>query len=135
MGHDTDRCGEPVSASWQRLDVNKVACRVSQRLAHSPDGGVQSVVEVDKGVFRPDLSTQLVSFDDGSRILQESGEHLEWLTLNPNWGAVLSEHTTFEVNLKWPELHHSSGNYTALIRIVGNDAGRKAGVNATAGKL
>ena len=54
---------------------------VAERSAQALDGGVQAVLEVDKGAVRPETMTQLVARDDFTRALEHETKNLERLIL------------------------------------------------------
>src|SRR6266849_3396569 len=49
------RRNEPVSAARQRFDVSGRLRRIAQHFANAPDCVVKAVVEVHKGIGRPEL--------------------------------------------------------------------------------
>jgi hypothetical protein len=64
-----DRCNKAVAAARHRLDKSWVLGRVAQRITQAPDRRIQAVIEVNEGVSRPELSTELLTRYDLARLL------------------------------------------------------------------
>src|SRR5271165_274140 len=79
LWRDVDWCDEPIAMLGEGLDKPGIGCRVSEQLADSVDTVVQTVVEVDEGLVRPQLKAQLVAGHELSGALQQDDEHLAWL--------------------------------------------------------
>jgi hypothetical protein len=58
------------------------------------------VIEIDKGVGRPDFFPQLVAGDDLAGILQQRREDLKGLFLEPDASAVFAQLSGSQVNFK-----------------------------------
>jgi hypothetical protein len=61
---------------------------VAQRIPEPADGGVEAMVEVDEGVCRPEPFAHLLASDYLAGTIEQHCENLEWLFLEPNFGAV-----------------------------------------------
>src|SRR5207244_3615054 len=59
-----DRCKKAVAATSQGFDETGVFCRVAQGVAETLDGGVETVVEIDKGVGWPQAGAEVFACDD-----------------------------------------------------------------------
>src|SRR2546429_9810194 len=76
-----DRCKKAVAATSQGFDETGVFCRVAQGVAETLDGGVETVVEIDKGVGWPQAGAEGFACDDLARALKEDGQKPEGLVL------------------------------------------------------
>jgi hypothetical protein len=64
------------------------------------DRCVDSVLEVNEGVFRPEGGAELLTSDYSSFGLQELAEHLKWLFLNGYAQAGLEQFATAEIDFE-----------------------------------
>src|SRR5271163_272944 len=80
---DIHRRDEPVSAARQRFYVAGPLGRVAEDLAKARNRIVQAMVEIDKSVGRPNLCSQLLESDHIAGALEQSGQNLQRLTLQP----------------------------------------------------
>ena len=76
-----DRCKKAVAATSQGFDETGVFCRVAQGVAETLDGGVETVVEIDKGVGWPQAGAEVFASDDLAGALKEHGQNPEGLVL------------------------------------------------------
>jgi len=76
-----DRCKKAVAATSQGFDETGVFCRVAQGVAETLDGGVETVVEIDKGVGWPQAGAEVFACDDLAGALKEHGQNPEGLVL------------------------------------------------------
>ncbi len=74
---------EAVSPPGQGFDEARARCGIAQRLADLVHRGIQAVIEIDKGVGRPDLFAQLIARDHFTGILEQRREDLKRLLLKP----------------------------------------------------
>src|SRR5512146_3508831 len=79
---------EAVSASWQRFDEPRICSPVSQRISQLVNRGVQTVIEIDERVRRPQALPQVFARYDLARFLQQRHQHLERLFLHAQFSAV-----------------------------------------------
>ena len=63
-------------------------------------GRIQAVVEVDKGVGRPEQVAQLFAGDHGAGAFEKYGEHLEGLPLQAEFDAVFAQFARTEIEFK-----------------------------------
>ena len=68
-----------------------------------PNGVVQTLLEIDKSVCRPDLLLQLLPGDNLAGVVQQHLQDLHWLFLKFDLESVLAEFTGAKVGLKRPE--------------------------------
>src|SRR4029079_9294016 len=61
------------------LDKSWIFCRIPQSFSHSIDRGIQTTIEVYKGVGRPQSSLQPLAGDQLARMLDYDTENLERL--------------------------------------------------------
>src|SRR5215475_10889782 len=70
--------------------------------AHS-NGLVQTVVEINKSILRPEFLPQLFTCHDLARVLKQDGENLKRLFLEPNLSALLAQLSRTKIQLKRTE--------------------------------
>lgn len=66
------------------------------------------MIELDKGILRPDLLAKLLARDQFSRMLQQHGEHLEGLFLKVNPDSVLAQFPGMQIRLEQSKANHST---------------------------
>jgi hypothetical protein len=81
------------------------------------DGRVQAVFEVDYSVVSPDFLPEFVASDDLMRPIEQGGQELKRLLLEPDAQSVLPDLPRGRVHLEWAEpvpgkntLHACHGN-------------------------
>lgn len=57
------RCKETVPTAWQGFDETRIVGRIAQSFAQLVDRGIQTIVEINEGILRPDLLTQFFTRD------------------------------------------------------------------------
>ena len=95
-----NRSDKAVSTAGQRFDKTRARCGIAQRLPNLVDRRIQAVVEIDKGVGRPDLLPQIVAGDHPSGIFKQRGQDLERLFLQPDSGAILAQFAGRQVDFE-----------------------------------
>jgi hypothetical protein len=68
-----------------------VFCVISERQPDLCNRGVESVVEVDERVLRPNLRLKLFTCDQATRIFQQDCQDLKWLNLQRKFYAILAQ--------------------------------------------
>jgi hypothetical protein len=84
IGHPFHGNQETVAELGHGLDELGALDRVSQYLSQLFHGRVDSMLEVNEGIARPQSDTQLLASNDSSFDRQQQAENLERLLLNPN---------------------------------------------------
>jgi hypothetical protein len=74
--------------------------RVFERLAEFFDSGVDAMLEIHEGVFRPKGRAQLLAADDFPVRFEKQSEDLQGLLLNGHTDAGAEQLTAVQVNLK-----------------------------------
>lgn len=82
---------EPISALGQRFNVAGHVGFVAERLAKFLDGGVETVVEINKCVGGPQALTQFVARHQLPALLQQDLEDLDGLALQPQPDAISAQ--------------------------------------------
>ena len=73
-----DLTDELISAPRQCLDKSWIFRRVAERLTNFVNGGIQVVIDINKGVG-PEALLQLLAGDDFAMLLEQNDEYLESL--------------------------------------------------------
>jgi hypothetical protein len=79
--------------------------RITEGLTETVDGLVQTVIEVNEGVARPQLLQQLVARHDLAGPLDQSRQDLERLLAQPHADALLAQFARSAVDLEHAETH------------------------------
>src|ERR1039457_4956524 len=85
------------SSARNGLDKAWLCGGIIENLANFVDGGAQAVIEVHKRIGGPKLLTNLFSGDELARSLQEQGEQLERLRLQPDSYPLFSQLANLQV--------------------------------------
>ena len=99
-----NRRDEPITSPRERLDEPRTFCTVSECVAQLLDRGVETVIEVDNRVRRPQSFAQGFARHDLSRVLQEHRQHLKWLLLQLQLEAIAAQLARFNVDVEGPEM-------------------------------
>ena len=91
---------EAVTASGQRFDETRIVGRVAEGLPDLADGGIQSVVEFDESVARPEAFVEFLARYDFARALDKRPQHLKRLFLQPDASPVLAQLARCRVKLE-----------------------------------
>ena len=98
-----DRRNEAITAPSECLDKHRSVRRFTERIAQPFDGGIKTMIKVDKGVRRPELIAQFLSGNQFSRMFQQSGQHLKRLFLELYFLSPLAEFPGLKINFKVAE--------------------------------
>ena len=103
----SDICGghEPIAFTGDGLDESWGLRGVSQSLAQPPDGRIEAVVKIDKGVVRPQSLAKLVAPDHHPGTLEECFQQLERLPLQTDARAVADDFARVEIDVKLSDSH------------------------------
>src|SRR6185437_7515765 len=91
VGQDFDWGNEPVPVAGNGLDVARFLGRITQCIAQSSHRSIQASVEVHKGAVWPQSSAQFFSGNQFTRTFDEDLKNLEWLILELQPSAVLTQ--------------------------------------------
>ena len=94
-----------VSDPRNGFNITGRARRVAESVAEFLDGFIQSVIEIDKNIGRPEASPEFLTRHDLARAFEEQRQDLNWLLRQPNLCAVSRELPSPEVELKQAKLH------------------------------
>ncbi len=97
-----DRCDKPETSASQRLYITRIVGRVAQRLANLVDRARDAALEVDVGVYAPNLPLQLFARDDLTRPGEQRLEHAEWLPLQLDPKPGPAELTGLQIGFEVP---------------------------------
>lgn len=92
-GYFFDRRDKPIPVARQGFDEAGIVRGVAQGFPEPHDGGIQTMVEVDKCVLGPEPFSQLLSCNDFASLFQQDGENATGLLLEPDLTALLAEFT------------------------------------------
>jgi hypothetical protein len=95
-----DRRDKAVSTAGQGFDEAWVRGGIPQRLANLVHRSIQAMIEIDEGIGRPDCFAQVVARDDLTCVLQERGQDLKRLFLQPDASPILAQLSGGQVRLK-----------------------------------
>ena len=98
---------EAISSSSKRLNEDGRFRRFAQRIAQPLDGGIQTVIEVDEGVRRPELAAQFLSGNHFSRPFKQRRQHLQRLFLELYLLSPLAQFPGVEIDLERTETNNS----------------------------
>ncbi|HWI69760.1 MAG TPA: hypothetical protein VNS88_15530, partial [Nitrospiraceae bacterium] len=96
----TNGCQESIPPSRHGLYERRILRRVTQRVAQTPDSGVEAMVEIDIGVGRPKVVAQFLPRDDLARAFKQLGEYLKRLLLQLDLDAIAAKLSGAQVELK-----------------------------------
>ena len=102
-GHPSHRHDEAVADFRQSLDEARVVSRVVERGSQLPNGGVHSVLEINKAIFQPEGRAQLLAGNDVAAGFQQQTQYLQRLFLNRDRIAGFSQFSAAEIDLKTVE--------------------------------
>src|SRR2546428_766632 len=94
---------EPVTAARQRFDEPRILGRVAQGFAQLSHGAVQSDIEIDERVGRPELLLQLLARHHSSGALEQQPQNLKGLVRKPDLQAMPAQLARLRVELEDPE--------------------------------
>src|SRR6516162_2502568 len=104
LGRDPlDRGHEAVTTPWKGLNVMGIFSRIAQRFSELVHSGVETVVEVNKGVRRPESVAHLVARDQLPRTAQKHRQDFKWLTHQLQARPMLPQFMRVQVNLERPK--------------------------------
>jgi hypothetical protein len=75
------RRNKPVSAAGQGFNVSRHLGRIAQDFTKACNCVVKAMVEIDKGIGRPDFGPKFFARDQIAGTLQQGREHLKRLTV------------------------------------------------------
>ncbi len=96
-------CNEAVAKAGKRLYVARRVSGVLERLANFVDGHVETMVEIDEGIVRPEFLSKLLSGDHFPSPFQQGGKQLKRLFLELRLEPVLPKLPCARVHLEDPE--------------------------------
>ena len=108
-GSAIDCPDETISATRHSFNEAGGFRRIAKRFTQTVDRRIHSVVEVHKGVRRPQLLAKLFARNHFTGSLQQHAENFEWLPVELNSHPALAELTGAQVYLK----HSKSDNSAA----------------------
>src|ERR1700730_17739841 len=79
---------------------------VAERVPEPADRSIETVVEIDKRVCRPQTGPELVASDDLARSFQQESENLEGLFLKPYPGSITAQFASPQIDFEDSELDH-----------------------------
>ena len=86
-----NRSNEAVAVAGDGLDEPRIFRGVAESLAETHDGGVEAVIEVNKGVARPETFAKLFAADEIAGSFEKDRKNLPRLVLEANAGSVLAQ--------------------------------------------
>src|SRR5262249_20147857 len=101
-------------ASRERLDVARMLGGIAEHEAQPVDGGVQTAIEIDEHVGRPQLSLQLVACDQPPWVLEQDEQDLERLPLQLLIDAVPPQLARPGVELEGTETEDPLGRHVQI---------------------
>jgi hypothetical protein len=104
-----DRCNEFVPTTADRGYEARAFGVVIEGLTQFADGGIQAVIEVDKGVRRPEAFTELLAADHLARAFKKNVKNFKRAVLELNSSPVLAEFRPCEIGLVRSEMNDSRG--------------------------
>ena len=103
LGRGVERSNPSIAAFRNGFDVTRRKGVIAQGNADFLYRGIERVVELDKGVFGPNLFAQLLARDEFSGALEKSREHLKGLFLQTNACPTLTQFSCVKVGLEKTE--------------------------------
>jgi tRNA pseudouridine-54 N-methylase len=91
---------EPVATPRHCFDILRTLGRIIERLTESGNGAIQSVIEVHERVGGPELLLQLLARHHIARALQQRGQDLKGLLLQPNPLAIFAQISGAKIDLE-----------------------------------
>src|SRR5687767_10203346 len=105
------RGDESISPPGQCFDVLRRVRGIAKRLPHLLDRGVQAVLEIDEGVRFPQAIPQFLARGNLAGMLEERGEDLPRLVLEPDTVSVTVQLTSGRVELERSKPQKLSGQW------------------------
>lgn len=82
---------ETVAAFWDGFHETRILGRVPENFAQLHHTIIEAMVEVDKGISRPQPVAQFVAGNCLARLFEEHCQNLEWLFGKPDAKAMLTK--------------------------------------------
>jgi hypothetical protein len=93
-------CNKAVSATRKGFQKAWPLGRVAQGLSHFADGGVQAIVEVDKGIVLPQALVKFFAAYDLARVSGQVRKQFEGLPLEAHHGTIAMQLPGTQINLE-----------------------------------
>ena len=104
-GESPYRGDKAVPVPGQRFDEARRRRVIPQSLAQSFDGTVDAVLEINEGILRPELLSDLFAGHQLARTLQQHGQDLEGLTVQLDLQSVLAQFSCTEIDFEDTEMY------------------------------
>ena len=101
------RSDKPITPALQSFNKNRILGRIRESFPQPPNCCVQTVVEINKGVLRPESATELLAGHNLSRALQKDGQDLKWLRLEFEPAPLLSKLARTQIRFEQSESDHA----------------------------
>jgi hypothetical protein len=95
-----DSSNKAVAAARERLDPTRAVGGVVESVAEAIDGGVEAMLEIDKGVRGPKQGAELLASDKVTRVVQQHLKNLKGLRGNTYALPVAEQFPGREIGLK-----------------------------------
>jgi hypothetical protein len=102
-----DRSDKAIPTLSEGLNEDGCFRRFTQRLAQSLDGYIQTMIEVDEGVCRPELTAQFLPANHLAGPFKQCRQHLKWLFLELYPLSPLVQFPGMEIDLEGTETNNS----------------------------
>jgi acetylglutamate synthase len=92
--------------------MKRVLSLIIQGKPYLADAEVQSLFEVDEGIFTPDCESNLLPTHERAAMIEQKRENAGGLLLNASQRAVLAELERLLIELKFPKSNDRHGQRT-----------------------
>jgi hypothetical protein len=101
-----------VSLFRERLDVTRGVGVVVERLAQFFDGGVETVLEIDESVLRPEAVAKFFASDDYAGTLDQNGQDFDGLAVQVELVPEFEEFTGLGIELESSEADYLASEHS-----------------------
>src|ERR1700687_2210750 len=102
-----ERSNEAIPSSSKRLNEDGRLSRFAERITQPFDSGIQTMIEVDEGVRRPELAAQFLSGNHFSRSFKQRRQNLQRLFLELYSLSPLAQFPGVEIDLERTDTDNS----------------------------
>jgi len=96
-----------ISTASKSFNIYRHFCRFAESVSQSLDGGVEAMIEINKGVRRPEPIPQLFTCNHRAWMFHKQAQDLEWLFLEFYLDSALPQFTCTNVNLEDSESNNT----------------------------
>src|SRR5581483_896104 len=101
-----DMADEAITTLRQCLNEDRLLCRLSQSIAQPTHRRIKAVLEINKGIVRPEPCPKLLPAYHVARPFQQRRQDFKRLLLDPYLKSIFAKLTGAHIHLKDTKLDH-----------------------------